>query len=50
MAEKRKVLEPVGTPSFDKSEAIKIVRQLREERLRRRREEKRRAKESGRKR
>lgn len=34
MAEKRKILEPVGTPSFSKREAVKTIRQLKEERRR----------------
>ena len=36
MAEKRKILEPVGTPSFSKNEALRIIRQLKKERLERR--------------
>ena len=39
MAEKRKVLKQVGKPSFSKSDAIEIIRRLREERMRRQRKQ-----------
>ena len=34
MAEKRKILKPVGKPSFSIKEAIKIIRELKEEQSR----------------
>ncbi len=39
MAEKREVLKPVGTPSYSKSKAVEIIRQLKAERLQQRRED-----------